>query len=76
MQSSLQIEPLFLITYVQDGLLRRDSYHEQAESAQRHCDYLQGLFPDAQVQLHEILFSSGASSSGSSALSGFASLDF
>ncbi|HEY9841727.1 MAG TPA: hypothetical protein V6D23_14785 [Candidatus Obscuribacterales bacterium] len=47
-------EELFLITYHQDGLLRRDSWFHQPEPAQRHFAYLQGLFPDSRVQLHVI----------------------
>lgn len=47
-------ESLFLITYMQDGLLRRDSYFHFADEAQQHCRYLQDLFPEAQVTLHEI----------------------
>lgn len=54
MSGSLKDEILFLITYFQDGLLRRDSYYHEADAAHKHFLYLQNLFPDAQVQLHAI----------------------
>ena len=51
---SLSSEELFLITYDQNGLMRRDSWFHQPEAARRHFDYLQKLFPDAGVRLHVI----------------------
>lgn len=47
-------EELFLITYDQNGLMRRDSWFHQPDDARRHFDYLQKLFPDAGVRLHVI----------------------
>lgn len=47
-------EELFLITYTQNGLMRRDSWFHQPDDARRHCDYLQKLFPEAGVRLHVI----------------------
>lgn len=51
---SAAAEELFLITYQQNGLLRRDSWFHQLEAARHHFAYLRNLFPDAGVQLHVI----------------------
>lgn len=45
-------EQVYLITYQQNGLLMRDRFFNEAESAQRHLNYLQRLFPDSGVELH------------------------
>ena len=47
-------EVLFMITYLHEGLLRRDSYYQELQPAQAHCHYLQTLFPEAQVELHHL----------------------
>ncbi|MGV3522806.1 MAG: hypothetical protein ACO1RX_01200 [Candidatus Sericytochromatia bacterium] len=45
-------EQLFLITYSQDGLVRRDSQFDEHGPALAHFQELQRRFPEAQVQLH------------------------
>ncbi len=54
MVTDTQTEALFMITYLHDGLLRRDSYYHELQPAQAHCAYLQSIFPDAQVKLHHL----------------------
>lgn len=53
-------EELFLITYHQNGLMRRDSWFQQAEEAHRHFANLKALFPESGVQLHVIPFDTPA----------------
>ncbi|PKL74965.1 MAG: hypothetical protein CVV27_17820 [Candidatus Melainabacteria bacterium HGW-Melainabacteria-1] len=57
-------QELFLITYLRDGLLRRDRWFHQPEEAQHHLSYLQQLFPDAGVKLHVIPYSTADATSG------------
>lgn len=45
---------VFLITYQRQGLVHRDRYFDEYQQAKGHYDYLNQLFPDAQVQLHSI----------------------